>query len=491
MVAFPTKDFIRGMKMLGMAFTDKKQDLGGVTRQIVDLAGLARRDGVLALEGKLAEIQDPFLKKALTYVVDGVDASVTRASLEAAIEAEHQENMVGAKVWEAAGGFAPTIGILGAVLGLIHVMENLSDPSKLGGGIATAFVATVYGVGSSNLLFLPVATKLKRKLGQAKERKMVITEGVLAIQEGLNPRVLEEKLRALTGDRGPARRRGREEGGLSRSHGRGHDAGSQGATMSKKKHEEEHENHERWLVSYADFMTLLFAFFVVMYSVSKVDNKKLSQAAESIKWAMHYGGSGGVGQLPLFDGPISEGGNVMGMAGGASARQQMEAMERIKKRVTHAVEAFVMQHTPESPQAVTILFEDQHVVVRLAAAEFFDAGQAALRPQILPLLDAVADELIAVERPIRVEGHTDDTPVAGSRFKDNWDLSAARAATVVSYLERAHGAPRTASPPPASPRPAPSPRAPAPRPASSTAAWSWCWSWRCSRSTRTSARRRG
>jgi len=104
------------------------------------------------------------------------------------------------------GGYAPTIGILGAVLGLIHVMENLNDPSKLGGGIATAFVATVYGVGSANLLFLPMANKLKRKLTLEKERKTVIAEGVLSIQEGLNPRVLEEKLRAFTGEPAPAAR---------------------------------------------------------------------------------------------------------------------------------------------------------------------------------------------------------------------------------------------------------------------------------------------
>jgi chemotaxis protein MotA len=157
---------------------------------------------VLALEGKLAGIKDPFLRRALQFVVDGVDAEVTRASLEAAIDAEHQEASVGAKVWESMGGFAPTIGILGAVLGLIHVMENLSDPSKLGGGIATAFVATVYGVGSANILFLPFANKLKRKLGMQKERQTLIAEGVLSIQEGMNPRVLEEKLRAFTGEHG-------------------------------------------------------------------------------------------------------------------------------------------------------------------------------------------------------------------------------------------------------------------------------------------------
>ena len=203
MVSFPKKDFVRGMKMMKLAFTDKKEDMSAITKQIVDLASIARRDGVLALEGKLAEVHDKFLKKALTYVVDGVDASVTRDSLEAAIEAEHQENMQAAKVWEAAGGYSPTIGIIGAVLGLIHVMENLSDPSKLGGGIAVAFVATVYGVATANLLYLPAANKLKRKFNLAMERKVVITEGVLAIQEGLNPRVLEEKLRALTGEEGP------------------------------------------------------------------------------------------------------------------------------------------------------------------------------------------------------------------------------------------------------------------------------------------------
>jgi chemotaxis protein MotA len=200
MVAFPKKQFMMGMKMVKLAFGEKKTDLGGLAKQIVEFASVARRDGVLALEGKLGEVQDPFLRRALQFVVDGVDAEVTRSTLEAAIEADYEEHIVGAKVWESAGGFAPTIGILGAVLGLIHVMENLNDPSKLGGGIATAFVATVYGVGSANIFFLPFATKIKLKLGAEKERKNLIAEGVLSIQEGLNPRVLEEKLRAFTGE---------------------------------------------------------------------------------------------------------------------------------------------------------------------------------------------------------------------------------------------------------------------------------------------------
>jgi chemotaxis protein MotA len=203
MVAFPTKDFVRGLKMVGLAFGNTKHDLAALTTRIVELASVARRDGVLALEGQLPNIDDPFLRRALQFAVDGVDADVTRDSLETAIDAEFQERAVGAKVWETMGGFAPTVGIIGAVLGLIHVMENLSDPSKLGGGIATAFVATVYGVGAANLLFLPIATKLKRKLTLEKERKTIIAEGVLSIQEGMNPRILEEKLRAFTGEEPP------------------------------------------------------------------------------------------------------------------------------------------------------------------------------------------------------------------------------------------------------------------------------------------------
>jgi chemotaxis protein MotA len=199
MVAFPLKEFIHGLKLGKLAVLAPKHDLGGVAKEIVELATIARKDGVLALEGRLADVKDPFMKRALGYVVDGVDAEVTRDSLDAAIDGEFHENCAAGKVWESAGGFAPTIGILGAVLGLIHVMQNLSDPSKLGGGIAVAFVATVYAVGAANLLFLPMAAKVKRRLTIEKERKTLIMEGVLAIQQGMNPRVLEQKLFALAG----------------------------------------------------------------------------------------------------------------------------------------------------------------------------------------------------------------------------------------------------------------------------------------------------
>jgi chemotaxis protein MotA len=205
-VAFPMKDFVTGLKNGGKAFKNKKQDWGGLMDQIIELAGVARRDGVLALEQKLASITDPFLKRAVGFIVDGVDASVTRDALETEIMGHYEEGVVSAKVWESAGGYSPTVGILGAVLGLIHVMENLADPSKLGSGIATAFVATVYGVAAANLLFLPVANKIKRKLVLERELQTMVAEGILSIQAGLNPRVLEEKLRAYAGHNAPKRK---------------------------------------------------------------------------------------------------------------------------------------------------------------------------------------------------------------------------------------------------------------------------------------------
>jgi chemotaxis protein MotA len=208
LVSFPLKDVKRGLKLGAMVLREKKSDVEEIVKQIVDLAGVARRDGVLALEQRLPALKDDFLRRAVGFIVDGVDAAVTRDALETEIVHHFEQDTVGAKIFESAGGYAPTIGILGAVLGLIHVMENLNDPSKLGGGIATAFVATVYGVGSANILFLPFANKIKRKLGLEKERRILIAEGVLSIQAGLNPRVLEEKIRAYAGVHAPEAKKG-------------------------------------------------------------------------------------------------------------------------------------------------------------------------------------------------------------------------------------------------------------------------------------------
>lgn len=198
-VSMPTAMFVEGIKLVKLALLPPKDDRKELMQRLLDYATLARKEGVLALEPKLGEITDPFMKRAIQMIVDGVDRAVTRDVLETDVHHEAKHKTACGKVWESAGGFAPTVGILGAVLGLIHVMENLSDPSKLGGGIATAFVATVYGVGAANLFFLPIAAKVKTRVADEKDRKTLILEAVLGIQEGLPTSVLTEKLSAYAG----------------------------------------------------------------------------------------------------------------------------------------------------------------------------------------------------------------------------------------------------------------------------------------------------
>jgi chemotaxis protein MotB len=213
--------------------------------------------------------------------------------------------------------------------------------------------------------------------------------------------------------------------------------------MAKKKPHEEHENHERWLVSYADFITLLFAFFVVLYATSRQDNKRVQQVQQSIKFAMHFKGSGGVGQLPLFEGPPSEGGcitNTGTSPKNSSLSEVRKEAEQMRKKLRKKLDEALLTR-PELADALSVEQEGKRIIVRLSASRFFDPNQAAVRPEMIPILDVIATELAALHRPVRIEGHTDDAPTTTRRFRDNWDLSASRAAAVVTYLQRAHGIP--------------------------------------------------
>jgi chemotaxis protein MotA len=190
----PLSVVIKGISLLTLGIMDPKHDNKGTITTIIDLANVSRKQGLLALEGRLKDIHDPFFRKGVQLIVDGTDPKVVHEIMEIDVEYQEEEGIKAAKVWEAAGGYAPTVGIIGAVLGLIHVMENLADPSKLGSGIAVAFVATVYGVGAANLLFLPLAGKMKFKLKEEAASRMMIIMGLVGLAQGENPRLLQEKL---------------------------------------------------------------------------------------------------------------------------------------------------------------------------------------------------------------------------------------------------------------------------------------------------------
>lgn len=194
LVNYPVNVFVLALKNAKLALFHKTGDPHSVIKLIAELSAVARKDGLLALESSIRKVQDPFLRKGLQLVVDGAEPKLTREILEIDIAHTEEYNLASAKVFESAGGYAPTIGIIGAVLGLIHVMENLSDPSKLGSGIAVAFVATVYGVASANLVYLPMAGKIKMKIREQVIMKEMAVEGLISLSEGENPRRVEEKL---------------------------------------------------------------------------------------------------------------------------------------------------------------------------------------------------------------------------------------------------------------------------------------------------------
>lgn len=197
LVSFSFQDVKQAALALKHVIFEHVQSPEEVVAQIGRFAIKARKEGIVKLEDDVERVEDVFLRRGLALAVDGATPNTIRAMLEGESMSRFDQEEAPARVWESAGGYAPTIGILGAVLGLIHVMENLSDPGKLGSGIAVAFVATVYGVGSANLVFLPIGTKLRARAARHARRREVMLEGVLAIQEGLNPRLIEQKLRGL------------------------------------------------------------------------------------------------------------------------------------------------------------------------------------------------------------------------------------------------------------------------------------------------------
>ncbi len=193
----PIQVFLRTMRMLGMVFLPPRRRLAETIDKLVEWSKIARKDGLLGLEVSVQGEVDLFVRKGMQLLVDGNEPDEIRHTLEVELDSREHFDLQASKVLEAMGGYSPTIGIIGAVMGLIHVMQNLGDPSKLGGGIATAFVATIYGVGLANLFLLPMANKLKAYVLQESHYRELIIEGLVAISEGENPRQIETRLQGF------------------------------------------------------------------------------------------------------------------------------------------------------------------------------------------------------------------------------------------------------------------------------------------------------
>ncbi|ATE59396.1 flagellar motor protein [Thauera sinica] len=195
MLQSPLRTFVEGVRMVRWVFVPPAVSHEEIITQVSGWSQIARKEGLLVLENRATAVGDPFMRKGLQLLVDGVEPGRLREVLEVEIGVWEAQMRQAARIWEGAGGYAPTIGILGAVMGLIHVMENLTDPSKLGSGIAVAFVATIYGVGLANLVFLPISKKLMSHISTLATMREMFVDGIVGIANGDNPRIVESRMR--------------------------------------------------------------------------------------------------------------------------------------------------------------------------------------------------------------------------------------------------------------------------------------------------------
>lgn len=197
LTSVPLKDFLRLPSLLKLTFFPHDFDHADTAREIVRLAGIARRSGLLQLESEVANLRDPFLAKGLSLVIDGTDSDMIRGTMETEITTMEARHKTGAKVFTIMGGLAPTLGVIGTVMGLVNMLANVDEPSSMGPAIATAFLATLYGVASANLLFLPLGAKLAARSGEESHQREILLEGLMAVQAGLSPLVVEERLKSF------------------------------------------------------------------------------------------------------------------------------------------------------------------------------------------------------------------------------------------------------------------------------------------------------
>ena len=383
---------------------------------LASLAETARRDGLLSLEARSASINDQFLKRGIRLVVDGAEPETVREVLDLELEQMLNRHELNYGVLEAMGGFSPTMGIIGTVMGLVHVLGSLADPSNWPGDLRC----------------------LHRHFVRRRHRGPDLAAARLEAPQAKRARGGGPQSDGTGASEHPGRReptRGpREVDGLPAA-GQAHiapgEAGEQGqdqggsSLMSFGKHRRSsgHGNSERWLLTYADLITLLLAFFVLMYGISTSDLAKFRRLALSMRQVFNPGAITGELSKPAVDGPPTD------FAGGALS----EDLSFIRAEI----ETFVTTEGMEG--SVEVALRPEGIAIVISDAAIFASGRAELGERAIPVLNKVAQLLTSVPNEVRVEGHTDDLPTDGTGYPTNWSLSAARAVSVTRYLTEVAG----------------------------------------------------
>ena len=453
-----------------LVFAAEPPDMRGRLDQLVSLADKARREGLLALDAMLAEIEDPFTRNALQLVVDGTDPEMVHAILEAEVDGMAARHEASAAPFEKAGGFAPTMGIIGTVLGLVHVLQNLAAPASLGpvdlGGVhrhADGRRLRERGVPADRQ---PPQGDLGRRDGAADDdaRGNPLDPGGRQPTAGLRKAdVLPAARRALLRRRRQRRAARRGKGGLIMPRGHGGRRRHGGA---------EEGSSERWLLTYADMITLLMALFMVLFSISSVNISKYQTLQKSLKAAFsgnilpggkaiaQQGATNNSAQTPatvelqaiepvatqgasslqnssLHGASTATATSTASSAGAAAATAKQAAAQNEAAEFAHIkqeLDAYAASHGFAKSVQTTI--EARGLVIKVLTDDLlFASGQATLEGRASGLLDEIA-QLLNVDQthPISVEGNTDNVPIHSAEFPSNWELSTARASTVVRFL---------------------------------------------------------
>ncbi len=420
-IAYPMSRVIGLPKAVMKAFFPSKVNEEEVVALFVQMADKARREGLLSLEDDSQKLEDAFLRKGMLLMIDGTDPEVVRSILEIDMEAAEKRHHGNVQMLETAGGFFPTLGIIGAVLGLIAV---LSQPRRPGGS----------GTRHRPGVYRHVLRRVRRERLRPADRRQA------QVQRRDGDARTRGDARRHPGDSGgrePAHRQGEARGlprsGRSRQGSERHQGQRRrrrrGGSVSRRKKRVAAEGHggsERWLITYADLLTLLFAFFIVLFAISNADLEKFKAFSGSLNSAFGGGGSG----VLQGGGEVLEGGGSLLPAAAALQASDLAA-------ITESINDFAAENGLEGRLGVRS--EQQEIVISLSDNMLFDPASARLREESLAALNHVAGLLRDLSNDVRVEGHTDSIPLDTDAYASNWELSSARATEVLRYLTEQAG----------------------------------------------------